>query len=197
MVLYKRRLQLRLYMLNSQLPLDPLARFMMEYAVPLDFKKNEKIKSPGNKEAFFFINKGMVTAFDTQLSNSPYLRLLGPNNLFVSLNSNSPFTQLSWQALSPSKLLYIPYIPIKNNLAPFYLQWEKLIQHIQEIEKERMHHHSILNALKNNEKLDYLEKNLPKILIKSNYGTIARFIGISRETLVRLISKKNHMPIIF
>jgi CRP-like cAMP-binding protein len=75
---------------------------------------------------------------------------------------------------------------------PEYLQ--KLKIHLASLESIRMNHLNILSKLSANEKLQYLEVNMPDILVKVNYQYIAKYLGLSRETISRLLKANNFFP---
>ncbi|WP_157231618.1 Crp/Fnr family transcriptional regulator [Cecembia lonarensis] len=199
MVLYKRRLQLRMYMLHHKLPLDPLCRSMLEYALPFNFKNGETIRIPGNKEMIYFINKGQVIAYSKSNHFQSWLRLIGPDSLFYDfqIDPEHRLQALEWQALSQLEILAIPFQALQSNMLNFPKQWGKLINHLHQIELDRIEHLANLHALKNTDKVDYMENHLPHILLQTKYDFAAKFLGMSRESLTRIISKKNHLPSIF
>lgn len=199
MIPYKRKIQLRLYMLENKLPMDPLCRSMLEYAIPLNFKKNETIKMPSNKEMIYFINKGQAIAYVNSHHAKSWMRLIGQCNFFCDFDPNpdTKFQDLTWQAITALELLAIPFRPFMSSMQNFPTQWKSFLNHLQQIELERIQHLALINTLKNAEKVDYLEQYLPHMIIQTKYEFIARFIGMSRESLTRIISKKNHSPSVF
>ncbi|PSL01249.1 CRP-like cAMP-binding protein [Cecembia rubra] len=179
--------------------MDPLCRFMMEYALPVNFKKEESIKMPGNKEMIYFINKGQAIAYSQSNQFQSWVRLIGPNSFFYDfqIDTEHRFQLLKWEALSPLEILAIPFHALQSNMNNFPNQWGKFISHLHQVDHERIEQMANLTSLKNQEKVDYMENNLPQIFIQTKYEHLAKFLGMSRESLNRIISKKNNCPSIF
>ncbi|MBW3466606.1 Crp/Fnr family transcriptional regulator [Arthrospiribacter ruber] len=198
MTLYKRRLQLKHYFEVHKLPLDTLCRQAMQLGIAMDFNKEEEIRFPDNNETVFFINKGIAAAISDQGSDS-WSRLAGENTLITMLSHTDKglFQKLEWYSLTKLKVLAIPYLAFKESQKKFMLHWEEFCIHLHKMEVMNMNHMAIINSLKSKEKIQYLEENFTDLVLQANYGILAKFIGLKRESFSRLISQKNQMPSIY
>ncbi|TVP50555.1 MAG: Crp/Fnr family transcriptional regulator [Mongoliibacter sp.] len=199
MILYKRRIQLKSYFLAHHLPLETLGKSALELGIAMNFEKEEIIKLPNNKDVIFFVNKGLAAAFSKDANVNSWTRLIGENTIFLisSSTTDSLFEAFEWRSLTKLKVMAIPYQRFKESLGNFSSHWEEFCIHLHKMEVQSMKHLAAISTLKSTEKIEYLEDHYTSILLQANYTFIAKFIGLKRESLSRLISQKKHMPSLY
>ena len=88
----------------------------------------------------------------------------------------------------------IPINILVGNLSITPLYLEKLVKHLSSVEIKRMHFLIHLSKLKALEKLNYLESEFPELLLKTRNSLLPNFLGLTRETLSRVLKEKKYQP---
>jgi CRP-like cAMP-binding protein len=193
---YKKRVQVKQYAMANDLFFTKYFHRLLPEVKNLSFGEMDQIKLPFNQPMLYFLNKGSVVATGTKGIKDHWYRLVTELNVFGDIGQISGIAgpRFLWFALSSVDLMAIPIQTLQDVLAdnPEYLQ--KLKIHLASLESIRMNHLNILSKLSANEKLQYLEVNMPDILVKVNYQYIAKYLGLSRETISRLLKANNFFP---
>ena len=178
---------------RTDLSEEKIKRVVAAYK-PFDTKRNQILLKKGETAKYsYFVEKGCLRVFVTDGSGNQFTRFLIEEGMegtaFPSYIQQKP-SSASIQCIGKCEVLRITYKE-RDELFTVVPEMEKYYRKIIELAYvESIHRIESLISMSAKERYDQLMKERPALLQKLPANIIAEYMGISKETLSRLKSKK-------
>lgn len=196
MEIYKRRLQVKQYAKQHGLFFADAFYELLAETRELRFDELQEIRLPNGQAHLFFLNEGCVAGTLEEGPENPWFRLLVGPSVFGDFSSllEIGVPKFHWFALGRVYVLAIPITVLADAFDKFPDRLEKLSKHIGGLESGRMHLLNQLARMPLGQKIELLETEHPALLVQSRYSHVAKYLGVSRESLSRVLKTKMYRP---
>ncbi|WP_373496224.1 hypothetical protein [Aquiflexum sp.] len=196
MDVYRKKLQVKLYSLKYGLFFREHFYELLQHTKILTFSEFDHIKLPIQNDHLFFINEGLVAGTLEKKVDTKWYRLVKDMEVFGNFQelTGIEIPKFYWHAVTKVELMAIPINILVSKLSISPPNLENLVRHLSSVEIKRMHFLNHLSKLSAIEKFNFLESEIPELILKTRTSLLSNFLGLTRETLSRILKEKMHQP---